>query len=69
MNIRDIADALDSAPRQGAAVDDPEGSRHVVFSDTALQKLTRELRLAAAERFESEDLGSRMPLGRARRRR
>jgi hypothetical protein len=57
MSIRDIADALEGAPRQGNAVDDPEGSRYVVFSDTAMQKITRELRLAAAERPEAESFG------------
>jgi len=54
MTVREIADALERAPRQGAAVDEPEGSRFVVISDTALTKLTRELRLAAADRPESE---------------
>jgi hypothetical protein len=59
MNISDIADVLDGAPRQGATVDDPEGSRHVVFSDTAMQRIARELRLAAAERADGESFGAR----------
>ena len=57
MSILDIADALEGAPRQGDAVDDPEGSRYGVFSDTAMQKITRELRLAAAERPGAESFG------------
>ena len=58
MSIADIIDALEGAPRQGDAVDAPEGSRYVVFSDTAMRKITRELRLAAAERPEAESFGS-----------
>lgn len=59
MNISDIADVLDGAPRQGATMDDPEGLRHVVFSDTAMQRITRELRLAASERPRAESFGAR----------
>jgi hypothetical protein len=58
MNTSDIAEVLDGAPRQGAAVDDPEGLRHVVFSDTAMQRITRELRLAASERPHVESFGA-----------
>lgn len=54
--VLDIADALEEAPRQGGAMDDPEGSRVVVFSDTALRRIARELRLAAAERPDAEYL-------------
>ena len=60
MNILEIADALEGAPRRGNAVDDPEGSRYVVFSDTAMQKITRELRMAAAERPEAESFGRQL---------
>ena len=59
MSIADIADALDGAPRQGTAVDAPEGSRYVVFSDTAMQKIARELRLAAGERPDAESFAAR----------
>lgn len=37
-------------------MDDPEGSRVVVFSDTALRQIARELRLAAAEWPDAEYL-------------
>ena len=55
MNITAIADALESAPRQGAAVDNPEGVRYSLFSDTLLRRMARDLRLAASERLEAED--------------
>jgi hypothetical protein len=54
MPIREIIDGLESAPRQGAAVDDPEGSRYVAISETALNRIVRELRLA--ERPDAEYL-------------
>jgi hypothetical protein len=54
MSVADIADALERAPRQGAATDDPEGARHVVTSETALNKISRELRLGSAERPDAE---------------
>ena len=54
MNVAEIADALERAPRQGADKDQPEGSRYAVFSDTALNKMARELRLAAADRPDAE---------------
>ena len=57
MSIADIIDALEGAPRQGSAVDNPEGSRYVIFSDTAMQRISRELRLAAAERPDAESFG------------
>ena len=58
MNISDITDALEGPPRHGAAVDDPEGLRHVVSSDTAMQRIARELRLAACERPHVESFGT-----------
>ena len=54
MTIREIADGLDKTPRQGAAVDDPEGSRFVLLSDTFLRRITRDLRLASGERLDAE---------------
>ncbi len=59
MNLAEIADALDAAPRRGAAVDKPEGVRHALLSDTLLQRMARDLRLAAAERLEAEEFGGR----------
>jgi hypothetical protein len=56
MGITEIIDALERAPRQGATVDDPEGARYVVISETALNKIVRELRLV--ERQDAEYLGS-----------
>ena len=45
MSITEIIDALERAPRQGAATDEPEGARVVVISETALRKIVRALRL------------------------
>ena len=58
MNLMEIADALEGAPWQGATEDRPEGARHVVFSETLMNQITRELRLAAAERPDAEYLDS-----------
>jgi hypothetical protein len=57
MSISEIADALEGAERQGADKDHPEGSRYAVFSDTALQTMARDLRLASADRPDVETLG------------
>jgi hypothetical protein len=62
MSIVDVIDALEHAPRQGAAVDDPEGARYVVISETALKRILRELRLAErpdAEYFDRPNESSR----------
>ena len=56
MGITEVIDALDRAPRQGATVDDPEGARYVVISETALNKIVQELRLV--ERQDAEYFGS-----------
>ena len=56
MGITEVIDALERSPRQGATVDDPEGARYVVISETALNKIVRELRLA--ERQDAEYFGS-----------
>jgi len=56
MGITEIIDALERAPRQGAAVDAPEGARYVVISETALTRIVRELRLV--ERQDAEYFGS-----------
>jgi hypothetical protein len=50
----ELIDSLEHAPRQGVAVDDPEGARYVVISDTALNLIIRELRKGRAERPEAE---------------
>ena len=62
MSISEIADALERAPRQGADKDHPEGSRYVVFSDTALNAMARELRLAVADRPDAETFEGRESL-------
>jgi len=59
MSISEIADALERAQRQGAEKDQPEGSRYAVFSDTALNAMARELRLASADRPDSETFDGR----------
>ena len=56
MSITEIIDALEGAPRQGSDVDEPEGARVVVISETALNRILRELRLVErqdAEYFDS----------------
>ena len=58
MSVTDVINALERAPRQGAAVDDPEGARVVVISETALKEIIRELRLKSAERPDAEYLGT-----------
>lgn len=58
MSVTDVIETLEGAPRQGAAVDDPEGSRYV-FSDTAMNAITRELHLPSAERLHAEYFGGR----------
>jgi len=55
MSIADVIDALERAPRRGAPVDDPEGARFVVISETALNRIIRELRLGSAERPDAEN--------------
>ena len=62
MSISEIADALERAPRQGADKDHPEGSRYVVFSDTALNAMARELRLAVANRPDADSFEGRESL-------
>ena len=59
MTVAEIADAMERAPRQGAEKDQPEGSRFVVFSDTALNAMARELRLASADRPDAETFDGR----------
>ena len=54
MSIADVIDALERAPRRGAPVDEPEGARFVVISETALDRIIRELRLGSAERPDAE---------------
>jgi len=54
MSIADVIDALERAPRQGAAMDEPEGARYVVISETALKQIIRELRIGSADRPDAE---------------
>ena len=51
MSVAEIAETLERASRNAAA-DNPEGS----FSDTALYKMARELRLAAGDRPDVESM-------------
>ena len=55
MSITDVIDALERAPPRGAPVDEPEGARFVVISETALNRIIRELRLGSAERPDAEN--------------
>ena len=58
MSTVDVIDALERVRRQGAKVDEPEGARYVVISETALNQIIRELRGGAAERQDAECLGA-----------
>ena len=58
MRITEVIDALERAPRQGDAADEPEGARYVVISETALNRIIRELRLGCEERPDAENLGA-----------
>ena len=42
--LSELAHLLDCAPREGALVDSPEGSRYIQISDTFAQHMTRQLR-------------------------
>ena len=57
VTVVEIADALERAPWQGAEKDKPEGLRFATFSDTALNQMARDLRLAAGDRRDSEAFG------------
>jgi len=59
--LPELIDPLERSPRQGAAVDDPEGARYVVVSDTALSLIIRELRRGLPERPGAEYFGSDVP--------
>ena len=58
MPLEEVIDALERAPRQGAAADEPEGSRYVVISETALNKIVNELRKWLGERPGAEYFNS-----------
>ena len=59
--LPELIDSLERSPRQGAAVDDPEGVRYVVISETALNLIIRELRQRLPERPGAEYFGSDVP--------
>lgn len=42
--LEGLADSFDAVGRQGAEVDDPEGSRFVVASDTLVKRIAEKLR-------------------------
>jgi hypothetical protein len=52
--LPELIDSLERSPRQGSAVDDPEGARYVVISETALNMIIRELRQGLPERPGAE---------------
>jgi hypothetical protein len=54
VRITEVIDALERTPRQGDKVDEPEGARYVVISETALIRIIRELRQALSERPDAE---------------
>lgn len=41
--LREVATLLKTAPRSGADIDSPEGSRYVVLSDTLANQITAQL--------------------------
>jgi hypothetical protein len=45
--LRDIAQALETAPRQGSIQDAPEGARFITMSDTLARRIAANLRVAA----------------------
>jgi len=59
--LPELIDSLERSPRQGAAVDDPEGARYVVISETALNMIIKELRQGLPERPGAEYFGSDVP--------
>jgi len=59
--LPELIDSLERSPRQGAAVDDPEGARYVVISETALNLIIRALRQGLPERPGAEYFGSDVP--------
>ena len=59
--LPELIDSLERSPRQGAAVDDPEGARCVVISETALNMILKELRKALPERPGAEYFDSGVP--------
>ena len=54
MRITEVVDALERTPRQGDTTDEPEGARYVVISETALNRIIRELRQVLSERPDAE---------------
>jgi hypothetical protein len=52
MTIPEIAEALENAPR--VATVEPPFARHVMLCEEVVQQMTRDLRLAAGERPETE---------------
>ena len=54
MRIKEVIDALERAPRQGGAADDPKGARYVVISETALNRIIRKLRQGLSERPDAK---------------
>jgi hypothetical protein len=50
----ELIDSLEQAPRQGAAVDDLEGARYVVISESAVKLIIQELRKGLPERPGAE---------------
>ena len=54
MGIEEIIDALERAQRKGADADEPEGSRYVVISETAVNAILKELRNWVSERPGAE---------------
>jgi len=54
MRISDLIDALERSPRQGETADEPEGARYVVISETALNRIIRDLRHVLSERPDAE---------------
>jgi hypothetical protein len=59
--LPELIDSPERSPRQGAAVDDPEGARYIVISETALNWIIRELRQGLSERPRAEYFASDVP--------
>jgi len=59
--LRQLAAELEKAPRQGAAVDRPEGERFIVVSDTLAKEIVATLRRIAGEPVESQGHREKCP--------
>lgn len=63
MRLSEIADALDSAERQGKIPDNPEGSGYIMISDTLAKQIANNLR-EIDKLFQTESENAHRNIGR-----